>query len=93
MALQTISWPWPPIFLLQSLLCLAALQLLLALSSLVAAVCTLPFHMFSSFPQVFLLQDFLPEFLFGIPLTIILVKCPAYHDHLMRTYVTRTVFL
>jgi hypothetical protein len=65
MALQTISWPWPPIFFLQSLLCLAALQLLSALSSLVAAVRTLPFHMFLSFQQVFVLQDFLPEFILG----------------------------
>ena len=46
MALQMVSWPWPPVFFLQSFLCFATMWQFFILSNLAASVCIQLPHLF-----------------------------------------------
>jgi len=71
-ALQPSLWPFPPVFLPQSLVSLAIACQFFILSSLVPSFRSLPSHLFLNFPVVLLPPRPSSRICFGIPLSNIL---------------------
>ena len=72
MALQHVSWPWPPLISYSNHSCFAAVLHFFVLSSFAASLHTLSPHLFHGILLV-LPRDFLPEFVLGFITTCTLM--------------------